>query len=147
MEKAGLSLETVFQKEELLLEQMVKNQSSHQLNLEKEIRQLETYYDSLKQISESVDETLAQHVESLRSKALKGVIELEKKILRAEKRNFNDARNKIQEVRAALFPLNGLQERTGNFIPWYAAYGKAFFDLIYENSLTVEGMFVVLEEQ
>ncbi|MEO6961238.1 MAG: bacillithiol biosynthesis cysteine-adding enzyme BshC [Puia sp.] len=147
MGKAGLTLETVFQKEELLLEQMVKNHSSHQLNLEKEIRQLETYYESLKQISESVDETLAQHVESLRSKALKGVIELEKKILRAEKRNFADARSKIQEVRAALFPLDGLQERTGNFIPWYASYGKAFFDLIYENSLTLEGAFVVLVEQ
>ena len=85
-----------------------------------------------------MDETLAQHVESLHSKALKGVDELEKKILRAEKRNFADARNKIQEVREALFPLNGLQERVENFIPWYALYGRAFIDLIYENSLTLE---------
>ncbi len=72
---------------------------------------------------------------------------MEKKILRAEKRNFADARTRIQEVRTALFPLDGLQERIENFIPWYAIYGKSFFDLIYKNSLTLEGEFVVLEEQ
>ena len=146
MEKAGLSRKTVFLKEEVLLEQMVKNRSHNQLNLEKEIHQLEVYYDSLKQISSPIDETLTQHVESLRSKALKGVCELEKKILRAEKRNFADVRNKIHEVHEALFPLNGLQERVENFIPWYAVYGKAFIDLIYNNSLTLEQEFVVLEE-
>jgi uncharacterized protein YllA (UPF0747 family) len=86
-------------------------------------------------------------VESLHSKALKGVVELEKKILRAEKRNFEEVRTKIREVRGALFPINGLQERIENFIPWYAQYGKKFIDLIYENSLTLEGEFVVLEEQ
>lgn len=147
MEKAGLNRETIFQQEEVLLEQIVKNHSSNQLNLGKEIQQLQEYYLSLKNISETVDETLAQHVESLHSKALKGVVELEKKILRAEKRNFEEVRTKIQEVRAALFPLNGLQERIENFIPWYAQYGKEFIDLMYENSLTLEGEFVVLEEQ
>lgn len=147
MEKAGLNRFTVFQKEEILLDQIVKNHSSNQLNLGKEIQQLDDYYLSLKNISGSVDETLIQHVESLHSKALKGVTELEKKILRAEKRNFADARNKIQEVREALFPLNGLQERVENFIPWYALYGREFIDLIYENSLTLEAAFVVLEEE
>ena len=93
-----------------------------------------------------MEQSVGPPVEDLRSKALKGVIELEKKILRAEKRKFDDDRSKNQEVRAGLFPLDGLQERTGNFIPWYAAYGKAFFDLIYENSLTLEAAFVVLVE-
>jgi uncharacterized protein YllA (UPF0747 family) len=147
MEKAGLDRETVFQQEDAIVEQIVKNHSSNQLNLEKEIRQLDEYYDTLKNIAASVDETLAQHVESLHSKALKGVAELEKKILRAEKRNFEDQRNKIREVREALFPLNGLQERVENFIPWYALYGSAFIDLIFKNSLTLEEEFMVLEEQ
>jgi uncharacterized protein YllA (UPF0747 family) len=147
MEKAGLDRATIFQREEVLLEQIVKNHSSNQLNLGKEIQQLSEYYQLLKNISETVDETLTQHVESLHSKALKGVVELEKKILRAEKRNFEEVRTKIQEVREALFPLNGLQERIENFIPWYARYGKEFIHLIYENSLTLEGEFVVLEEQ
>jgi bacillithiol biosynthesis cysteine-adding enzyme BshC len=147
MEKAGLDRETVFQQEDAIVEQIVKNHSSNQLNLEREIRQLDEYYDTLKNIAASVDETLAQHVESLHSKALKGVVELEKKILRAEKRNFEDQRNKIREVREALFPLNGLQERVENFIPWYALYGSAFIDLIFKNSLTLEEEFMVLEEQ
>jgi bacillithiol biosynthesis cysteine-adding enzyme BshC len=146
MEKAGLSAKAIFRDEETLLDQLVKDHSSHQLNLEQEIGQLEDYYDRLKQVSETVDATLAQHVEALRSKALKGVTELEKKILRAEKRNYADLRNRIHEIREALFPLNALQERIENFIPWYAAYGKAFFDLIHQHSLLLEEAFVVLEE-
>ncbi|HEY4155812.1 MAG TPA: bacillithiol biosynthesis cysteine-adding enzyme BshC [Puia sp.] len=147
MEKAGLTPETVFQPEDELLARIVKTNSSNQLNLKKEIGQLNAYYDSLKQISDAVDETLVQHVEALRSKALKGITELEKKILRAEKRNFSDTRIRIQEIRETLFPLNGLQERIENFIPWYAEYGKKFIDHIYAHSLRLEQEFVILEEQ
>ncbi len=146
MEKAALSPEMIFLKEEIILSQTVKNHSGNQLSLEHEIRQLQAYYDSLKQISSAVDKSLALHVESLRSKALKGVHELEKKVLRAEKRNFAEAGDKIHEIREALFPFNSLQERVENFIPWYAAYGKAFFDLIYKNSCTLEQEFVVIRE-
>jgi bacillithiol biosynthesis cysteine-adding enzyme BshC len=146
MHKAGLNRETIFQPEALLIEQMVKNRSSHQLELKKEIQQLNSYYDALQQISASVDSTLTQHVESLHSKAYRHVLELEKKILRAEKRNFAVAANQIHELRETLFPLNGLQERIENFIPWYAAYGKNFINLIYEHSLGLDQEFVVLEE-
>ncbi len=146
MEKAGLSKEMIFMKEEVLMGQIVKNHSGNQLSLDNEIRELLAYYDSLKKISGAVDHSLAQHVESLRSKALKGVLELEKKVLRAEKRNFSEAGNKVHEILDALFPLNSLQERVENFIPWYAAYGKGFLDLIYQNSSSLEQDFVVLEE-
>ncbi|HVY74373.1 MAG TPA: bacillithiol biosynthesis cysteine-adding enzyme BshC [Puia sp.] len=146
MNKAGLTVSNIFHAEDELLDQQVKEQSEHQLNLRKEIADGEAYYDHLKRLAGSVDETLAQHVESLRSKAMKSVVELEKKILRAEKRNFSDLKNRIHEVREALFPNNELQERIENFIPWYAAYGEGFIDLIYDHSLTMEQEFMVLTE-
>ena len=40
MEKAGLNRLTVFQKEEILLDQIVKNHSSNQLNLERRFNSL-----------------------------------------------------------------------------------------------------------
>ena len=69
-----------------------------------------------------------------------------KKILRAEKKTHEEVRRKIHEIREALFPLDTLQERIDNFIPWYAEYGPAFIELIHQNSLDLKQAFTILEE-
>ncbi|HTF29350.1 MAG TPA: bacillithiol biosynthesis BshC, partial [Flavitalea sp.] len=62
----------------------------------------------------------------------------------AEKRKFEEQQRQINQVKSALFPFNGLQERIDNFTTWYAQYGKGFFDTIYKNSRGLEPAFVVL---
>jgi bacillithiol synthase len=146
MEKAGLTAETMFMKEEELMEEFVRLHSKKQLSLEPEINRIRSIYESVKNISGAVDKTLEQHVDKLQTQALQKLEELEKKIVRSEKKNYEEARRKIHEVREALFPLNNLQERIDNFIPWYSEYGQAFIDLIYKKSLTIEQKFIVLEE-
>jgi bacillithiol synthase len=146
IERAGLSQYTIFKPEEELMEDFVRRNSSRQLNLEKQMTELSSFYSSVKNISGAVDKTLEQHVEKLETQALQKLEELEKKILRAEKKNHEEVRRKIHEIRDALFPLENLQERIDNFIPWYAEYGDEFIDLIYKHSLTIEQEFIVLEE-
>jgi bacillithiol synthase len=146
MEKAGLSSASVFKPEEQLMEDFVRLHSGRQLNLDKQIVELRGFYESIKNISGSVDKTLEQHVEKLEVQALQKLEELEKKMLRAEKKNHEEVRRKIHEIREALFPGDNLQERIDNFIPWYAEYGQAFIELLYQHSGTLEQEFVVLEE-
>jgi bacillithiol synthase len=146
IEKAGLSTETVFKPEEEMMEDFVRRNTSLQLNLEKEMNELSKFYTSVKKVSGAVDKTLEQHVEKLETQALQKLEELEKKILRAEKKNHEEIRRKIHEIREALFPLENLQERIDNFIPWFAEYGEAFIELLYKNSLTLEQEFIILEE-
>jgi bacillithiol biosynthesis cysteine-adding enzyme BshC len=146
IEKAGLTQESIFKPEEELMEDFVRRNSSHQLNLEKQMAELSDFYTSVKNISGAVDKTLEQHVEKLEAQALQKLEELEKKILRAEKKNHDEVRRKIHEIREALFPLENLQERIDNIIPWYAEYGNAFIELLYKNSLTLEQEFIILEE-
>ena len=71
--------------------------------------------------------------------------ELEKKLLRAERRKFGDQSRQIAAIRAALFPNDNLQERVENFLPYYARLGKSFFDTIYECSPVLEQKFILLE--
>ena len=85
-----------------------------------------------------------RHVEALHAKALKTLKTLEKKIVKAEKRKFEDRRRQIHTIKSALFPLNGLQERIDNFMPYYAKWGKKFIALVYDTSHTIEQDFVVL---
>jgi len=146
MEKAGLSSEDVFKPEEKLMEDFIRHHSDRQLSLTSQMADLHVFYCNIKNISGIVDKTLEQHVDKLESQALQKLEELEKKILRAEKKNHEDVRRMIHEIREALFPMESLQERIDNFIPWYAEYGKAFLELIYQHSLTLEQEFVILEE-
>jgi bacillithiol biosynthesis cysteine-adding enzyme BshC len=147
IEKAGLTPETFFKPEEELMENFVRRNSVHQLNLQEQMGELHSFYNSLKDISEAVDKTLGQHVEKLKAQALQKLEELEKKIVRAEKKNHEEVRSMIHEFREELFPFNNLQERIENFIPWYAAYGPAFIKLILQHSPGLEQEFVILEEQ
>jgi bacillithiol biosynthesis cysteine-adding enzyme BshC len=146
IEKAGLVISSIFKPEEELMENFVRNHSDRQLKLDKQMDELRHFYHALKNISGAVDKTLEQHVEKLEVQALQKLEELEKKILRAEKKNHEEVRRKIHEIREALFPKEELQERIENFIPWYAEYGKSFIDQILHHSLTLEQEFVVLEE-
>jgi len=146
IEKAGLSVEDFFRPEESLMETFVRHHSSKQLNLDKELNEMRAFYARLKEISGAVDKTLEQHVDKLSAQSLQKLEELEKKIVRGEKKNHEEVRRKIHEIRGALFPLENLQERIDNFIPWYAEYGKAFFDFLYQHSLGLEQEFIILEE-
>ncbi|HWJ91476.1 MAG TPA: bacillithiol biosynthesis BshC, partial [Flavisolibacter sp.] len=73
--------------------------------------------------------------------------ELEKKMLRAEKRKYTDQQRQVSAIKAALFPNKGLQERVENFSGFYAKWGRAFIEELYRNSLSLEQQFCVLTEQ
>lgn len=146
IEKNGLRSETVFKPAEELMEEYVRNHSDRQLSLEKQIRELRDVYISVKNISGEVDQTLEQHVEKLGAQALQKLEELEKKIIRAEKKNHEEVRRRIYEMREIMFPMGNLQERIDNFIPWYALYGTTYFDQLLLHSPTLEQKFTIMEE-
>jgi uncharacterized protein YllA (UPF0747 family) len=108
--------------------------------------EMEQLYESLKSQAASVDSTLEKHVEALKLKTVYRLQELEKKMLRAEKRKFADQKRQINTIRENLFPKNGLQERIENISYYYAKWGREFLKNLYENSLALEQEFVVLQE-
>ncbi len=147
LNKLHLTETDAFKPADQLINDLVKGSSKNHLTLEKEIAELKVWYQKVQGISNQVDPTLSEHVEALQAKALKPLAELEKKMLRAEKRKFEDQRRQIQSLKSALFPLNNLQERIDNFMPYYAKWGKDFISILYTNSLALEQEFVVLQEQ
>lgn len=144
LKKLNLTVEQSFQSAETLHNTIVQTESSQSLKLNGSLTALEQVYEQLKQQSAAVDVTLEQHVEALKTKAIYRLQELEKKILRAEKRKFSDQRNQINQIKTALFPNNGLQERVDNFSSYYSKWGKEFIHMLYTHSLGLEQEFVVL---
>ena len=144
-DKLGFSIPDLFGEERLLMNELVKRDSSAQVHLTSELRDTNAFYDHLKTLAGKIDGTLQNHVEALKTKSLKPLHELEKKMLRAEKRKFGEQEHQLQQIKSALFPNNNLQERIDNFMPYYAKYGPAFIDMLYEQSLSLKMEFIVVE--
>ena len=147
IEKIGFTESDMFRSQQQLLNELVKRESQQQITLLEEVNNADEYYGHLKSIAGNVDETLVTHVTALQTRALKSLLGLEKKLLRAEKKKFDDQQRQIMNIKSALFPLDGLQERVDNFMPYYAMWGKEFIGEILEHSLTLEQEFVVLIEK
>ena len=144
LDKLRLSVPDIFRDERDLLNDLVKRQSEKQLSLAEEITFAASYYDKLKEVASQVDDTLTTHVAALQTKAIKPLHELEKKLLRAERKKFHIQERQLNTLKNVLFPNNSLQERVENFMPYYAKWGKDFIRKIYDNSLTLEQQFGVL---
>jgi bacillithiol biosynthesis cysteine-adding enzyme BshC len=144
IERLGLSQSDLFKSEWELLDAFVKKQSGNQLSLSKEKEELKDFYKKQQELVENVDKGLKQHIAALEAKALKKLDALEKKMIRAEKRKFAEEQHLIHELKQALFPNGDLQERVENFMPYYARWGSAFIQCIYENSLALEQQFAII---
>ena len=145
--KLGYSIEDFFSSEQELLNKLVLKESTNDTKLNGSLSAIEELYESFKKQAKAVDTTLEQHVDALKTKTVFRLQELEKKMLRAEKRKFTDQQGQIQKVKAHLFPGNGLQERHENISCYYAKYGPAILQLLYNESLSLEQEFVMLTEK
>jgi uncharacterized protein YllA (UPF0747 family) len=135
-----------FLPEQELINKLVTRESKHSIKLNGSLVQVEELYDAFKKQAAEIDETLAPHVDALKVRSLQRLQELEKKMLRAEKRKFADQERQIQVIKEKLFPKNSLQERIDNFSYYYAKWGSGLIEKLYQNSLTLENEFVVLCE-
>lgn len=144
--KAGLRTDDVFLSEEELLNKHVAKNSGNKLQLNGTIAETELLYNDLRQQAGAVDSSLEKHVDSLKQKTLRRLQELEKKMLRAEKRKFSDQQRQIHTIKSHLFPADGLQERYENLLYYYSKWGREFIEKLYEHSLALEQEFVVMQE-
>ncbi|HVZ97622.1 MAG TPA: bacillithiol biosynthesis cysteine-adding enzyme BshC [Chitinophagaceae bacterium] len=147
LQKLGIPAKDLFQSEHSLLNEIIKKHTPLRLDLEEEKFQLRQIYNAVEALAGKTDVTLRQHVEALEAKTLKRMDELEKKMIRAEKRKFADLKNQLSKVYSTLFPGGNLQERTENFMLFYAGWGNDFLDVIYKNSLSLEQQFCIIEER
>lgn len=144
--KLGLSPIDIFKPVLELQNSWTEKNTSNNLSVDTSLQTANDLYKNLSQQALSIDSTLLQHIEALKTAAIKRIDLLGKKMLRAEKRNHETAMRQIEKLKQKLFPNHNLQERIDNFIPYYAKYGAGLIDELYKNSLAVEQEFIVLEK-
>lgn len=146
LEKTGFSATEIFQSSRQLADRIVFRESRDKVKLNGTLEKAEAVYEAIKTKVGEIDSTLVAHADSLKSQAIKKLRELEKKMLRAEKRKYVDKQRQLLSIKNHLFPDEGLQERVDNFLYYYAKNGPRFLDSIYKHSLALEQEFVILQE-
>ncbi|TDQ08829.1 bacillithiol biosynthesis cysteine-adding enzyme BshC [Pedobacter metabolipauper] len=144
MQILGISHKNIFSDTETLKVDWIKAHVNLQLTLDDEERAIRATFDQIKLNAYKIDKTLSQSAEGAKIKALKLITNLEKKMLRAEKRKHETSLSQIENLKEKLFPTGVLQERVLNIAPMFVLYGDDFIDSLIKTFKPLDHQFTVL---
>jgi len=147
IEKAGFSPAAFFGDTETLIKEFVLRHATGEVSLQDEIADLRSLYDSLANKARIIDSTLESAVRADEVKAVSGLEHWEGRLVRAEKQRHETVINQIRTLKQKLFPNNGLQERTENFIPYLLKYGDGFVASLMEHFEPFDPGFLILQPE
>src|SRR5690606_35799354 len=98
LDKIRIEPDQLFQGRETLFQWMVRRESPHELTLKGKLEQATALDNEIVAQAAEVDRTLVAHVEALKTRAIEKLEQLEKKMLRAEKRKFSDTRRQLETI-------------------------------------------------
>lgn len=115
-DKTGLTIEELFLPKDKLFNKAVIKTSTADLTLNGEKKAIEDYFSRIQENVTQIDKTLGPLVGAEQQRVMKGLLRIEQKLLKAEKRKHTDLLRQIEALKDALFPNGSLQERTDNFL-------------------------------
>ena len=141
----NISYEEMFlDQHELLAEKVIQN-SEIEINFNDKIQYLENQFSELKEVAKKTDVSFINAVNAQERKQIKGLENLQKRLLRAEKRRQNDLVERISELQNDILPNQSLEERQRNFSEYYLEYGFSFIEALKESLKPLDLRFTVLE--
>jgi bacillithiol biosynthesis cysteine-adding enzyme BshC len=144
LKNLNISNEDIFLKREVFINKKVKEISKIDIDLSSQKKYLIEQFESLYKLAEQTDKTFVNAVKAQEVKQLKGLENLEKRLLKAQKRKLQDQVSRMTELHEELFPNNSLQERTTNFSQFYLEYGEELIPQLIENLKPLKTEFLIL---
>lgn len=129
-EKTGLSLEALFEEKHSLMARVAVENADHKVKLNGQVQELVDLFDRIRNQASTIDPTLIPHVEAQQARTKHKLEGIEKKFVRAEKRQQEDRLRQVESVIDDLFPNGNLQERTDNFLDFYLVNPTFIDDLV-----------------
>ncbi len=147
LKKLNLGVSDIFSRLGSLQKEWILRHTTHQLSLNSEWQAFEAIFEKTKTRVSQIDSTLGPSTEAVKMRLHKTLQNLEKKLIKAEKRNHNDALLAIKNIKDELFPKGILQERSENFGSFYAKYGEHFIDSLIDSLKPLDFKFTILREK
>ncbi|WP_344816211.1 bacillithiol biosynthesis cysteine-adding enzyme BshC [Flavobacterium cheonanense] len=145
-DKLKLSWSDLFSNQRVLLDSKTKDFSQFKIDFSEQKEYLKKQFDNLYTIANQTDKSFIGAVKAQEIKQLKGLDNLEKRLLKAEKRIHKEKLERIVSLQNELFPGQSLQERKANFSEFYLEFGnKLIEELLTElNALSQEFKIITL---
>jgi bacillithiol biosynthesis cysteine-adding enzyme BshC len=143
-DKLNLSWENLFSNQLELFAQKTKEISNFNLDFSEQKEHLKKQFEKLLLIANQTDKSFIGAVKAQQTKQIKGLENLEKRLLKAEKKMHADELERIIELQNELFPNQGLQERRNNFAEYYNEYGQEFIDKLFTQLKPLETSFTII---
>ncbi|MBT8218887.1 MAG: bacillithiol biosynthesis cysteine-adding enzyme BshC [Bacteroidia bacterium] len=146
MSKLELSLHDLFAPEDFVINAFLSRKDQKNLDFDTELGSIDQVFQSIAEKASQFDATLKPKVLSEGKKIFKQTQQLASRVKRAAKQNEEVSISQIRNIKAKLFPGQGLQERKESFLGMYLKYGPEIFETLVPYFNPLEKSMVVMEE-
>lgn len=123
-ENLGVSLPNLFLKQNELINRKVRAISNIEIDFSTQRSFLKEQFKAMHLLAEETDASFIGAVKAQEVKQLKGLENLESRLLRAQKRKLSDHVQRLVDLQNEVFPMQSLQERNTNFSQFYLEFGE-----------------------
>jgi bacillithiol biosynthesis cysteine-adding enzyme BshC len=141
----NINFEEIFINQYKLLSKKVVENSDIKISFNDKISFLENQFKELKEVAVKTDVSFLNAVNAQERKQIKGLENLQKRLLKAEKKRQSDLVTRITSLQNELLPNESLEERQRNFSEYYIEYGPSFIKALKSTLKPLQLEFTVLE--
>ncbi len=143
-DKLALSWKDLFNKQNDLLNAKITFLSKFNIDLSVQKEHLKSQFKHLKAIAQQTDPSFTGAVNAQETKQIKGLENLEKRLLKAQKRKYSEQLARITDLQNELFPNKSLQERQANFSEFYIENGTVLIEKLFEQLKPLDTTFEIV---
>jgi bacillithiol biosynthesis cysteine-adding enzyme BshC len=143
-DKLDLIWANLFSKQVDLINSKTKQLSEFPIDLTNLKEQLQKQFETLNKIVLQTDASFSGAVKAQEVKQNKGLENLEKRLLKAQKRKLSDILERITDLQNELFPNHSLQERQANFSEFYLENGTNLIPILFQKLKPLENNFEII---
>lgn len=141
----SISREEIFLNQNDLLAKKVQENSDIKFSFQDAEEILNQQFLELRRVAEKTDASFIGAVDAQYKKQIKGLQNLQKRLLKAKKRNHSDLVERIIKIQNQLFPNQSLEERYRNFSELYLEFGEHFIPTLKKSLKPLQLEFTILE--
>ncbi len=143
-DKLNLSWKDLFSKQADLVNTKTTEFSDFPIDLTHLKEQLQKQFIALYEVANKTDESFIGAVKAREVKQIKGLENLEKRLLKAQKRKLSDILQRITDLQNELFPNQSLQERQTNFSEFYLENGDNIIPTLIKQLKPLDNKFDII---
>lgn len=145
LQKLNVSINDLFLDQNDLMTKVTQDISEIAIDFTPQKEHLKSQFEDLYKLAEKTDKSFKGAVAAQETKQIKGLENLEHRLLKAQKRKLEDILKRIRLLQDEVFPRQSLQERNMNFSEFYLEYGEEFISKLANELLPLKGEFLILE--